>query len=116
MDNKTSSIIEETKKIQIRRKPAGSSPHVPNSAVYTHTPSTPDLSLRQPESAAQETGLKASRDVRCRHMLISWANIHVILHLLCRKPEFSFTYIGKPSTLGGPCMCMSTSKSMFSSD
>ncbi|NP_001142962.2 uncharacterized protein LOC100275413 [Zea mays] len=63
VDNKTSSIIEETKKIQIRRKPAGSSPHVPNSAVDKHTLSTPDLSLRQPESAAQETGLKASRDV-----------------------------------------------------
>jgi hypothetical protein len=70
VDNKTSSIIEETKKIQIRRKPAGSSSYVPNSAVDTHTLSTPNLSLRQPESAAQETGLKASRDVRC-HMLIS---------------------------------------------
>ncbi|CAD6270670.1 unnamed protein product [Miscanthus lutarioriparius] len=63
VDNKTSSIIEETKKIQIRRKPAGSSSYVPNSAVDTNTLSTPNVLLRQPESAAQETGLKASRDV-----------------------------------------------------
>ncbi|RLM69774.1 hypothetical protein C2845_PM17G14260 [Panicum miliaceum] len=63
VDNKTSSIIEETKKIQIRRKPAGSSSYVPNSAVDTHTLSTPNLSLRQPQSAAQETRLKASHDV-----------------------------------------------------
>lgn len=68
MDNKTSSIIEETKKIQIRRKPTSSSSYVSNSAV--HTVSTPNLSLDQAKSAAEETQLKASRDVRC-HMLIS---------------------------------------------
>lgn len=68
MDNKTSSIIEETKKIQIRRKPTSSSSYVSNSAV--HTISTPNLSLDQDKSAAEETQLKASRDVRC-HMLIS---------------------------------------------
>ncbi|CAD6268649.1 unnamed protein product [Miscanthus lutarioriparius] len=44
VDNKTSNILEETKKIQIRRKHAGSSSYMPNSAVDTHTPSTPDLS------------------------------------------------------------------------
>jgi len=44
VDNKISSILEETKKIQIRRKHAGSSSYMPNSAVDTHTPSTPDLS------------------------------------------------------------------------
>jgi len=43
-------------------------------------------------------------------------NIHVILHLLCRKPDFSFTYMGKPSPFSGPYICISTSKSMFSSD
>ncbi|XP_062203345.1 uncharacterized protein LOC133905542 isoform X3 [Phragmites australis] len=61
VDNKTSSIIEETKKIQIRRKPASSSSYMPNSVVDTL--STPNLSLDQAESAAQETQLKASRNV-----------------------------------------------------
>ncbi|CAL4995874.1 unnamed protein product [Urochloa decumbens] len=61
VDNKTSSIIEETKKIQIRRKPTSSSSFMPNSAVQTV--STPNLSLDQAESAAEETQLKASRDV-----------------------------------------------------
>ncbi|XP_062183169.1 uncharacterized protein LOC133887235 [Phragmites australis] len=68
VDNKTSSIIEETKKIQIRRKHTSSSSYMPNSAVDTL--SAPNLSLDKAESAGQETQLKASRDVRC-HMLIS---------------------------------------------
>ncbi|CAL4904528.1 unnamed protein product [Urochloa decumbens] len=61
VDNKTSSIIEETKKIQIRRKPTSSSSYMSNSAV--HTVSTPHISLDQAESVAEETQLKASRDV-----------------------------------------------------
>ncbi|XP_062203344.1 uncharacterized protein LOC133905542 isoform X2 [Phragmites australis] len=65
VDNKTSSIIEETKKIQIRRKPASSSSYMPNSVVDTL--STPNLSLDQAESAAQETQLKASRN-RCAQL------------------------------------------------
>ena len=68
MDNKTSNIIEETKKIQIRRKPTSSSSYMSSSAV--HTVSTPNLSLDQAQAAAEETHLKASRNVRCR-MLIS---------------------------------------------
>jgi hypothetical protein len=64
VDNKTSTIIEGTKKIQIRRKSAGPGSYMSDSAV--HTVSTPDLSSDQAEkSAAEETGLKASRDVRC---------------------------------------------------
>ncbi|KAL6905739.1 hypothetical protein ACP4OV_003340 [Aristida adscensionis] len=61
VDNKTSNIIQETKKIQIRRKTTSSSSYMPNSAVDTLSP--PDLSLTQAEYAAQETQLKASRDV-----------------------------------------------------
>ncbi|TVU27313.1 hypothetical protein EJB05_29915, partial [Eragrostis curvula] len=61
VDHKTSSIIQETKKIQIRRKTNSSSSDMPNSAVDTL--STPNLSLDQTETAAQETQLKASRDV-----------------------------------------------------
>jgi hypothetical protein len=61
VDNKTSSIIEETKKIQIRRKPTSSSSYMSNSAV--HTVSAPNLSLDQAEAAAEETQLKASRNV-----------------------------------------------------
>uniref|UniRef100_A0A0A9F3A2 Uncharacterized protein n=1 Tax=Arundo donax TaxID=35708 RepID=A0A0A9F3A2_ARUDO len=67
VDNKTSSIIEETKKIQMRRKPTTSSLYMPNSAVDTL--STSNFSLNQAESAAQETQLKASRDVR---WLMQW--------------------------------------------
>jgi hypothetical protein len=70
VDNKTSSVIEETKKIQIGRKSASPNSHVSNSAVHTDTVSSPDLSLDQAKSATEETQLKASRDVRC-HMLIS---------------------------------------------
>jgi hypothetical protein len=70
VDHKTSSIIQETKKIQIRRKPANSSSsHMPDSSVDTLS-STHNLSLDQSESAVQGTQLKASRDVRY-HMLIS---------------------------------------------
>ncbi|CAN6348813.1 unnamed protein product [Urochloa humidicola] len=61
VDNKTSSIIEETRKIQIRRKPTSSSSNMSNSAV--HTVSTPNMSLHRAESATEETQLKASRDV-----------------------------------------------------
>ncbi|KAL6597477.1 hypothetical protein ACP70R_008892 [Stipagrostis hirtigluma subsp. patula] len=61
VDHKTSSIIEETKKIQIRRKPATSSSYMQNSTVDTISP--PSLSQDQAESAAQETQLKASRNV-----------------------------------------------------
>ncbi|RLN00224.1 uncharacterized protein C2845_PM06G15510 [Panicum miliaceum] len=61
VDNKTSSIIEETKKIQIRRKPTSSSSYMSNSAV--DSVSTPNLSLDQAEAAAEETQLKASRNV-----------------------------------------------------
>ncbi|KAK3119600.1 hypothetical protein QOZ80_9AG0672700 [Eleusine coracana subsp. coracana] len=62
VDHKTSSIIQETKKIQIRRKPANSSTsQMPNSTVDTL--GTPNPSLDQTESAAQGTQLKASRDV-----------------------------------------------------
>jgi hypothetical protein len=66
VDNKTSNIIEETKKIQIRRKQANSNSYMPNPAFDTLRP--PNLSHDQAETAAQETQLKASRDVRC-HML-----------------------------------------------
>jgi len=62
VDNKTSSIIEETKKIQIRRKPTSSSSYMSSSAV--HTVNTPNLSLDQAQAAAEETHLKASRNVR----------------------------------------------------
>ncbi|XP_025827614.1 uncharacterized protein LOC112902667 isoform X2 [Panicum hallii] len=65
VDNKTSSIIEETKKIQIRRKPTSSSSYMSNSAV--HTVSAPNLSLDQAEAAAEETQLKASRN-RCAQL------------------------------------------------
>ncbi|KAF8648841.1 hypothetical protein HU200_064542 [Digitaria exilis] len=61
VDNKTSSIIQETKKIQIRRKPAGSNSYMSNSAV--HAVSTPNLSSDQAEAAPEETHLKASRNV-----------------------------------------------------
>uniref|UniRef100_A0ACD6A1G1 Uncharacterized protein n=1 Tax=Avena sativa TaxID=4498 RepID=A0ACD6A1G1_AVESA len=60
VDNKTSNIIEETKKIQIRRKPNGSSPYMQNPAAETFSP--PSFSQKA-EAAAQETQLKASRDV-----------------------------------------------------
>jgi hypothetical protein len=43
VDNKASSIIVETKEIQIRRKPASPSSYMPNSAVDTHTLYTPNL-------------------------------------------------------------------------
>ncbi|EEC68740.1 hypothetical protein OsI_37251 [Oryza sativa Indica Group] len=61
VDNKTSNIIEETKKIQIRRKQANSNSYMPNPAFDTLRP--PNLSHDQAETAAQETQLKASRDV-----------------------------------------------------
>ncbi|KAJ1264650.1 hypothetical protein BS78_08G016300 [Paspalum vaginatum] len=63
VDNKTSSIIKETKKIQIRRKATSSSFYMPDSAVDMHTFSAPTVSLDQAESAAQETQLNASRNV-----------------------------------------------------
>ncbi|KAK3118255.1 hypothetical protein QOZ80_9BG0696320 [Eleusine coracana subsp. coracana] len=63
VDHKTSSIIQETKKIQIRRKPVNTSTfQMPNSTVDALN-STPNLSLDQTEPAAQGTQLKASRDV-----------------------------------------------------
>jgi hypothetical protein len=61
VDSKTSSIIEETKKIQIRRKPIGSSSYVPRSVADTFD--SPNDSFNQAESAAQDTQLKSSRDV-----------------------------------------------------
>ncbi|KAG2607502.1 uncharacterized protein LOC120671302 [Panicum virgatum] len=61
VDSKTSSIIEETKKIQIRRKPTGSSSYVPSSVADTF--GSPNDSFNQAESAAQDTQLKSSRDV-----------------------------------------------------
>ncbi|KAL6642008.1 hypothetical protein ACP70R_020189 [Stipagrostis hirtigluma subsp. patula] len=61
VDHKTSTIIEETKKIQIRRKPATSSSYMQSSTVDTLSP--PSLYQDKAESAAQETQLKASRDV-----------------------------------------------------
>ncbi|KAG8089236.1 hypothetical protein GUJ93_ZPchr0011g28481 [Zizania palustris] len=61
VDNKTSNIIEETKKIQIRRKPANSNPYMQNPSLDTFRP--PNVSHGQAEAAAQETQLKASRDV-----------------------------------------------------
>jgi len=76
VDSKTSSIIEETKKIQIRRKPTGSSSYVPNSVADTFGP--PNDSFNQAESAARETQLKSSRDVRC-HMLIYLVGKYVVL-------------------------------------
>ncbi|KAM3293269.1 hypothetical protein ACQJBY_036689 [Aegilops geniculata] len=60
VDNKTSNIIEETKKIQIRRKPDSSSLHMQNPAADAFPP--PSFTLNKAE-AAQETQLKASRDV-----------------------------------------------------
>ncbi|KAM0895426.1 hypothetical protein ACQ4PT_023836 [Festuca glaucescens] len=60
VDNKTSNIIEETKKIQIRRKPNGSSPYMQNPAADTFTPSS---FSQKAEAAAKESQLKASRDV-----------------------------------------------------
>uniref|UniRef100_A0A0E0MIZ3 Uncharacterized protein n=1 Tax=Oryza punctata TaxID=4537 RepID=A0A0E0MIZ3_ORYPU len=60
VDNKTSNIIEETKKIQIRRKQANSNSYMPNPAFDTLRP---NLSHDQAETAVQETQLKASRDV-----------------------------------------------------
>ncbi|CAM0874445.1 unnamed protein product [Alopecurus aequalis] len=66
VDNKTSNIIEETKKIQIRRKPNGSTPYMQNPAADTFTP--PSFSQKA-EASAQETQLKASRDVR---LLMRW--------------------------------------------
>jgi hypothetical protein len=57
VDNETSSIIEETKKSQIRRKPASSSSYMPNSTVDTY-------------QQLQETELNACGDIRC-HMIIS---------------------------------------------
>uniref|UniRef100_A0A453HPV5 Uncharacterized protein n=1 Tax=Aegilops tauschii subsp. strangulata TaxID=200361 RepID=A0A453HPV5_AEGTS len=61
VDNKTSNIIEETKKIQIRRKPDSSSLHMQNPAADAFPP--PSFTLNKAE-AAQETQLKASRDFR----------------------------------------------------
>lgn len=70
VDNKTSNIIEETKKIQIRRKPNGSSPYTQNPAADADTDTfTPPSFLQKAEAAAQETQLKASRDVR---LLMRW--------------------------------------------
>uniref|UniRef100_A0A0D9XNG4 Uncharacterized protein n=1 Tax=Leersia perrieri TaxID=77586 RepID=A0A0D9XNG4_9ORYZ len=61
VDNKTSNIIEETKKIQIRRKQANSNSYMPSPALDTFRP--PNLSNDKAETATQETQLKASRDV-----------------------------------------------------
>uniref|UniRef100_A0A0D9XWB3 Uncharacterized protein n=1 Tax=Leersia perrieri TaxID=77586 RepID=A0A0D9XWB3_9ORYZ len=61
VDNKTSNIIEETKKIQIRRKEANSNSHMATPAFNTFRP--PNLSNDKAETAVQETQLKASRDV-----------------------------------------------------
>ncbi|KAF0916547.1 hypothetical protein E2562_007622 [Oryza meyeriana var. granulata] len=61
VDNKTSNIIEETKKIQIRRKHANSNSYMPSPALDTFRP--PNLSHDLAEPVAQETQLKASRDV-----------------------------------------------------
>jgi hypothetical protein len=71
VDNKTSNIIEETKKIQIRRKPDSSSLHMQNPAADAFPP--PSFTLNKAE-AAQETQLKASRDVRC-HTIIDQLGI-----------------------------------------
>ncbi|XP_040385387.1 uncharacterized protein LOC102704382 isoform X2 [Oryza brachyantha] len=59
VDNKASNIIEETKKIQIRRKQANSNSYMPSPTFNTFRP--PNLS--HDRAAAQETQLKASRDV-----------------------------------------------------
>ncbi|KQJ89473.1 uncharacterized protein LOC100832283 [Brachypodium distachyon] len=61
VDNKTSNIIEETKKIQIRRKPTGSGVYMQNPAANTFSP--PSFSQNKAEASTQETQLKASRDV-----------------------------------------------------
>lgn len=61
VDNKTANIIEETKKIQIRRNPHGSSSYMQSPAADTFIP--PNFSQKQAEASTHEAQLKDSRDV-----------------------------------------------------
>ncbi|TVU50635.1 hypothetical protein EJB05_02013, partial [Eragrostis curvula] len=61
VDHKTSSIIQETKKIQIRRKPNGSSSDMPNSSVANAMAAKAKLLLRELKSVKADLAFAKQR-------------------------------------------------------
>lgn len=72
MEHKTADIIQETRKLQIRRK--GSSSEEQNQIHGAYNPwNQPSVQSSEPQMQTnQETQLKASRDVRWQCGVYSW--------------------------------------------
>lgn len=85
VENRTADIIQETRKLHIRKKGSGSEPKHQATNIYTRKQTSMQAQMEPQLQADQEIQLKASRDVRWQLCITSSYNeyiLHVLIALL----------------------------------
>ena len=78
VENRTADIIQETRKLHIRKKGSGSEPKNQATNIYTRKQPAMQTQVEPQLQDDQEIQLKASRDVRWQMCITSSYNVYIL--------------------------------------